>query len=252
MFRNRNRQYGSFLHLRSQDFAKGRADGAVHLLFVDLLEERRAELGVPSETDVIVPARDLLLQGGLAGLALLMLSLGAWLWLMRQADTLKRDVDRLQPVEVRVQAANQRLTSINSKTKALENDSSRIAQLVSIRSGSAFLQQLRQVTPDGVQLTNVSVLPDQISFTGLARSSQTIGSFARINALALNLEALPGVPDQGARVEEASTDDDGLTEFAMSVAVDPSVRASPAELRELGAEGLARRYERLRQQGFDG
>ena len=220
---------------------------------VDLLKERRAELGVPSEPAVIVPARDLLLKGGGAGLALLMLCLGAWLWLMRQADTLQSDVDLLQPVEVRVQTANQRLTSINAKTKALEDESSRIsAQLVSIRSGSAFLQQLRQVTPDGVQLTNVSVLPDQVSLTGLARSSQTTGSFARINALALNLEALPAVPDQGAVVDEASTDDDGLTEFAMSVAIDPSVRASPAELRALGAEGLALRYERLRQQGFEG
>ena len=172
---------------------------------------------------------------------------------MRQADTLQSDVDLLQPVEVRIQTANQRLTSINAKTKALEDESSRIsAQLVSIRSGSAFLQQLRQVTPDGVQLTNVSVLPDQVSLTGLARSSQTTGSFARINALALNLEALPAVPDQGAVVDEASTDDDGLTEFAMSVAIDPSVRASPAELRALGAEGLALRYERLRQQGFEG
>ena len=220
---------------------------------VDLLKERRAELGVPSEPAVIVPARDLLLKGGGAGLALLMLCLGAWLWLMRQADTLQSDVDLLQPVEVRIQTANQRLTSINAKTKALEDESSRIsAQLVSIRSGSAFLQQLRQVTPDGVQLTNVSVLPDQVSLTGLARSSQTTGSFARINALALNLEALPAVPDQGAVVDEASTDDDGLTEFAMSVAIDPSVRASPAELRALGAEGLALRYERLRQQGFEG
>ena len=220
---------------------------------VDLLKERRAELGVPAEPAVIVPARDLLLKGGGAGLALLMLCLGAWLWLMRQADTLQSDVDLLQPVEVRIQTANQRLTSINAKTKALEDESSRIsAQLVSIRSGSAFLQQLRQVTPDGVQLTNVSVLPDQVSLTGLARSSQTTGSFARINALALNLEALPAVPDQGAVVDEASTDDDGLTEFAMSVAIDPSVRASPAELRALGAEGLALRYERLRQQGFEG
>ena len=220
---------------------------------VDLLKERRAELGVPSEPAVIVPARDLLLKGGGAGLALLMLCLGAWLWLMRQADTLQSDVDLLQPVEVRIQTANQRLTSINAKTKALEDESSRIsAQLVSIRSGSAFLQQLRQVTPDGVQLTNVSVLPDQVSLTGLARSSQTTGSFARINALALNLEALPAVPDQGAVVDEASTDDDGLTEFVMSVAIDPSVRASPAELRALGAEGLALRYERLRQQGFEG
>ena len=220
---------------------------------VDLLNERRAELGVHSEPAVIVPARDLLLKGGGAGLALLMLCLGAWLWLMRQADTLQSDVDLLQPVEVRIQTANQRLTSINAKTKALEDESSRIsAQLVSIRSGSAFLQQLRQVTPDGVQLTNVSVLPDQVSLTGLARSSQTTGSFARINALALNLEALPAVPDQGAVVDEASTDDDGLTEFVMSVAIDPSVRASPAELRALGAEGLALRYERLRQQGFEG
>ena len=220
---------------------------------VDLLKERRAELGVPSEPAVIVPARDLLLKGGGAGLAMLMLCLGAWLWLMRQADTLQSDVDLLQPVEVRIQTANQRLTSINAKTKALEDESSRIsAQLVSIRSGSAFLQQLRQVTPDGVQLTNVSVLPDQVSLTGLARSSQTTGSFARINALALNLEALPAVPDQGAVVDEASTDDDGLTEFVMSVAIDPSVRASPAELRALGAEGLALRYERLRQQGFEG
>ena len=111
---------------------------------VDLLKERRAELGVPSEPAVIVPARELLLKGGGAGLALLMLCLGAWLWLMRQADTLQSDVDLLQPVEVRIQTANQRLTSINAKTKALEDESSRIsAQLVSIRSGSAFLQQLR-------------------------------------------------------------------------------------------------------------
>ena len=220
---------------------------------VDLLRERRKELGVPAEPVVIAPARDLLFKGGGVGLALLMLCSGAWLWLMRQAETLQSDVDRLQPVEVRVQAANQRLTSINAKTKALENDSARISdQLVSIRSGSAFLQQLRQVTPDGVQLTNVSVLPDQVALTGLARSSQTIGSFVRINALALNLEALPAVPDQGAKIEQASTDDDGLTEFSMSVSIDPSVRASPAELRALGAEGLARRYERLRQQGFEG
>ena len=114
-----------------------------------------------------------------------MFCVGVWLWLVRQVETLQSDVDRLQPIEVRVQNANQRLTSINSKTKALENDSSRIsAQLISVRSGSAFLQQLRQVTPDGVQLTNVSVFSDQVSLTGLARSSQTIGSFVRINALA--------------------------------------------------------------------
>ena len=31
---------------------------------VDLLEERRAELGVPTEPAVIVPARDLLWKGG--------------------------------------------------------------------------------------------------------------------------------------------------------------------------------------------
>lgn len=220
---------------------------------VDLLDERRAELGVAPEPVVIEPARDLLLKGGFVGLAALILCSAAWFWLMHQAESLQSEVDRLQPVEARLQGANQRLTSIKAKTKALENDSARIsAQLVSVRSGSAFLQQLRQVTPDGVQLTSVSVLPDQVAITGLARSSQATGAFARINALALNLESLPAVPDQGARVDQASTEEDGSTEFSMSVAIDSSVRASPAELRALGAEGLARRYELLRQKGFDG
>jgi len=223
-----------------------RADSA------DLLQERRAELGLQPEPVAIQPARDLLLKGGALGLTLLLLSVGAWVWLLRQADTLEAEVERLQPVEVRLQSAQQRLKAMTTKTKALESETSRItSQLVSIRSGSAFLQQLRLVTPEGVQLTSVSALPQQLSITGIARSSDAIGSFARINALALNLESLPDIPDEGATVEQAKTNDAGSTEFSLTAAIDSSVRASPAELRSLGAEGLARRYERLRQDGFD-
>ena len=223
-----------------------RADSA------DLLQERRAELGLQPEPGAIQPARDLLLKGGALGLTLLLLSVGAWIWLMRQADTLEAEVERLQPVEMRLQSAQQRLKAMTTKTKALESETSRItSQLVSIRSGSAFLQQLRLVTPEGVQLTSVSALPQQLSITGIARGSDAIGSFARINALALNLESLSDIPDEGARVEQAKTDDAGSTEFSLTAAIDSSVRASPAELRALGAEGLARRYERLRQDGFD-
>ena len=223
-----------------------RADSA------DLLQERRAELGLQPEPVAIQPARDLLLKGGALGLTLLLLSVGAWIWLMRQADTLEAEVERLQPVEMRLQSAQQRLKAMTTKTKALESETSRItSQLVSIRSGSAFLQQLRLVTPEGVQLKSVSALPQQLSISGIARGSDAIGSFARINALALNLESLPDIPDEGATVEQAKTDDAGSTEFSLTAAIDSSVRASPAELRSLGAEGLARRYERLRQDGFD-
>lgn len=219
---------------------------------VDLLLERRLELGLPASPAPLQPARQLLIRGSALGLLLGLISLAAMVWMQRQEAALQEQIATLEPVEVRVQGAGRRLKSLRTSTKTLITETKRItAQLVSVRSGSAFLEQLRRVTPDGVQLVSVSVQPSLIAINGQALGSPTVGSFERINALALNLEALPEVPFEGATIEKASTDANGLTEFRLSVAFDGSVRTSPAELRALGADGLARRYEYLREQGLD-
>ena len=217
----------------------------------DLLRERRLELGLPAKAAPLLPARRLLFQGAGMGAIAVLACVGAVVWLQFRQRTLQIQVDSLQPVEVRVAAARNRLRALRAQTKTLNAATQRIAaQLVSVRSGSAFLQQLRQVTPAGVQLASVSVQDKQLNITGFAEGSDAVGSFERINALALNFEMLPEVPDEGARVEKASTDAQGITEFRLKVAIDPSVRATPAALEALGADGLARRYDQLLREGF--
>ena len=55
----------------------------------------------------------------------------------------------------------------------------------------------------------------------------------------------------GTSIVKAKANDKGRIDFSLEAAIDSSVRATPERLRELGSEGLARRYELLREQGFD-
>ena len=218
----------------------------------DLLRERRLELGLTSAPRSLLPAGRLLLIGSSFGGVLLVLSVLLLFWLRLETAQLEQQVAQLQPIEQRVNSARQRLQVMGQRTKALTDDTARLAsQLVSIRSGSAFLEQLRRVTPAGVQLLSVSVQPNQLVLTGLAEFEAGAGAFERINALALNLEALTAVPLEGVTVEKVNTDDTGLADFNMRVAINPTVPVSPEELQQLGADGLARRYQFLVERGID-
>ena len=131
---------------------------------------------------------------------------------------------------------------------ALEQQTKRIAaQLVALRSGSALLEQIREVTPQGVRLLSVVALPSKLIIKGEAEGADAL---ERINALALNLEAQEELLTDGTSILKATANDKGLIDFSVESAIDPSVRATPERLRELGSEGLARRYELLREQGI--
>ena len=218
----------------------------------DLLRERRLELGLTVAPRPLLSARRLLLIGSSLGGVLLVFSVLLLFWLRLEKAQLEQQVAQLQPIEQRVNSARQRLQAMRQRTKALTGDTGRLAsQLVSIRSGSAFLEQLRRVTPAGVQLLSVSVQPNQLILSGLAEFEAGAGAFERINALALNLEALPAVPLEGVTVEKVNTDDAGLADFNLRVAINPTVQVSPEELQQLGADGLARRYQFLVERGID-
>ena len=66
----------------------------------------------------------------------------------------------------------------------------------------------------------------------------------------LNLEVLVDVFPYGTTVQKATSNDDGLIAFSLEVALDPSSQSTPERLRELGANGLARRYELLQEKGI--
>ena len=214
----------------------------------DLLQQRRVELGLPLEPVVVEPLPRLVLKGAVLGVVLLLAPLALLLFLENQQRRLEAEVVELAPVEARVGGAQARLKTMAKDRKALTQQTKRIAaQLVALRSGSALLEQMRQVTPQGVRLLSVAALPSQLLIKGEAEGDD---AFERINALALNLEALDDVLLDGTSVQKATSNDDGLIEFSLEAALDPSAQTTPERLRELGAHGLARRYELLQEKGI--
>ena len=214
---------------------------------LDLLQQRRLELGLP-EPIAAEPLARLLLKGAVLVVVLLVTPIALMLFFAHQKRRFEAEVLALAPVEARVGNAEARLKTMGTKRAALQQQTQQIAaQLVALRSGSALLGQMRQVTPQGVRLLSLAALPSKLVIKGEAEGAD---AFERINALALNLEALEEVLLAGTTVLKATSNDDGLIQFSLEAALDPSAQVSAERLRELGAEGLARRYELLREKGM--
>ena len=218
------------------------------LVVPDWLRERRLELGLPPDPVVHQPLGQLPFKGAVLGRLLVLIPFALLVVLENQQRRLEAEVLALVPVEARVGNAETRLNSMAQKRSALTAQTKRIAaQLVALRSGSALLEQMRQVTPQGVRLLSVAALPSKLIIKGEAEGSD---AFERINALALNLEAQDELSVDGTSIVKATTNDNGRVDFSLESVNDSSVRSTPERLRDLGAEGLARRYELLREQGI--
>jgi type IV pilus assembly protein PilN len=215
----------------------------------DLLQQRRLELGLPPDAEVHQPQRHLLLKGAFLGFVLALSPIALVFVLETWQRRLDAEVLELAPVEARVGNAQARLQTMDNKRGALNQQTSRIvAQLVALRSGSALFEQMRQVTPQGVRLLSLVALPSKLIIKGEAEGADAL---KRINSFALNLETKEELLTNGTSIVKAKANDKGRIDFSLEAAIDSSVRATPERLRELGSEGLARRYELLREQGFD-
>ena len=214
----------------------------------DLLQQRRLELGLPLDPAPVPPPLSLLSKGVMGALVLVMLAVLTLLGLQHRQRLVQSEVDALNFVERRVGDAKARLRTLMSRRSSLEQQTQSIAeQLVAVRSGSALLEQLRRVTPQGVRLVSVDANPSKLLIKG---ESQGTDAFQRINALDLNLEALPDMLSDGTSVVKAQADDEGRIAFTLEAKFDPAMKATPAHLRGLGAEGLARRLELLQGKGL--
>ena len=217
----------------------------------DLLQGRRQELGLPAAPAPIQPAWRLLLPGVVfCAMAVIVPLLMQWSLQLREGH-LQRELDRLASVEQQLTMARSALLRTTKRTEALQRDTAQITtQMVSVRSGSAFMEQLKRTTPTAVGLQVVTVQPSEVNITGSAQTGQQSGGWEQINAFALNLESLPAVPQEGAQVQQATAEDGALVSFKLKVRVDEAVKPTPEQLRDLGADGLVRRYALLKQLGL--
>ena len=85
------------------------------------------------------------------------------------------------------------------------------------------------------------VLPHKVRVQGLAQADAGSDGLQRINAFMLNLNDLPAVPDEGARLQQANKESEQVVGFTLDVRVDPAVKPTAEQLIELGSVGMARR-----------
>ena len=146
---------------------------------------------------------------------------------------MQAEVDALLPVEKRVGDAKARLRAMTSRRSSFEQKTQSSAeQLVAVRSGSALLEQLRRVTPQGVRLVSVDANTSKLLIKGESRGTN---GFERINALDLNLEALPDLLPDGTTVVKAVAEQQGRIAFTLEAKLDPAMKPTPHHLRGLGA-----------------
>ena len=220
---------------------------------VDLLRERRIELGLPAQPAPFVPTRLLLRRGALLGGAVLLMGGAITAAVNWRGQQQQQQLKVLAPTAQRLASAEAQLRRLSTKTAAVNKDTTRIAQqLVAFPGGSPLLEQLRRVTPVGVQLQELSVGQAQIQLSGKAQIGASPGPLERINAFALSLSQLPMTREQGVKVMKITREDgdDSAVTFSVDWALNPTARLSLIQLQDLGASGLAERYRLLEQRGI--
>ncbi|MGB7563453.1 MAG: PilN domain-containing protein [Prochlorococcaceae cyanobacterium] len=225
---------------------------------IDLLRQRRVELGLPEQPAAPTDSSRLLLMGSLAGAAFVLLSLLVWLGFRFRLQALETEAASLADVPVQLKSLQGEFAASNGRVIKLKAVNKGLADgLVSVRSGSALLRQLSLITPAGVQLTSGDVQGNTLTLKGLAADPQ---AFRRINALQLQLANSPLFDPLSAEVVKVSREpakspaqaQPGATPatqvtFELTVEFSPAAQsASLAELQRLGAEGMAQRLRVLR------
>ena len=219
---------------------------------VDLLRERRIELGLPAQPAPFVPSRLFLRRGALLGGSALLLILVLTAVLSWRGQQQQQQLESLEPLAQRLTAAEAQLRRLRTKTAAVNKETGRIAQqLVAFPVGSPLLEQLRRVTPVGMQLQSLTVGEAQIQLSGRVQIGDTPGPLERINALVLSLSQLPITREEGVKVMKITREDgdDPAVSFSVDWALNPKARLSLIQLQELGAFGLAERYRLIEQRG---
>ena len=221
---------------------------------VDLLRQRRLEVGLPGDRSRTKPAWQLMLVGGLLGGALLLPAVGLQLALGQWDSQVAAQMAQLTALPTRVQALEGQLKGALAGAKTLEVSNQGLANgLVSVSSGSALVANLFQLVPSGVELKEASVVGPVFSLKGRGNDP---AAFQRINALQLQMAYSPMFQPDSVKVLKVSREGGtagvvpGQVSFELSSGFKPlDPGAQLKQLQRLGATGMARRLEILQAAG---
>ncbi len=217
----------------------------------DLLRQRRLERGLPPAAEPLQPASSLLVRGVALGGGVLVAVFGIWGGLLWRQAQLNQQLEGLRGIPVQVQALEGQALGQRRRLSTIQRSNEGLAKgLVAVSSGSALLAQLTQITPQGVQLTDVQVQAGSLKLKGVAADPQ---AFRRVNGLSLLLAESPLFQPKSVKVVKLSREaskpaapvDWDLTAAFATLPASQQLRL----LQSLGAEGLAKRLQILERAG---
>ena len=235
---------------------------------LDLLRERRRELGIEPVSGILVQRRSLLQRGALIGLALAGGVAGLCGMVGLQNALVTSRMAQLEQVESEAAVLQTQLTARQRNLKVLSDTNKTLVDaLTSGRTSAALLAELQLITPQGVQLTAAESSGEALTLKG-----QAFDPFAlvRINALLLQLQRSARFQADGVKLtkverQPATTPETPAAKTAAAAKppqpgpVGFEIRAPFASLdpqqqldllRRLGSEGMAQRLQLLRQEGL--
>ncbi|MEB3264395.1 MAG: PilN domain-containing protein, partial [Synechococcus sp.] len=172
-----------------------------------------------------------------------------------RSQAVRAELDRLTAIEAQVKVLEGQVNARRGEVDKISTVNKELVKgLVGVRSGSTVLRDLQLRTPEGVQLNQVLVEGNTLKLKGVARDPQ---AFARINALQLDLKRSPLFQPAGVALGRAFREDAKNTSLPSAVSFElsaPFAEVPPARemalLKQLGAEGMARRYQLLQKEGL--
>lgn len=228
---------------------------------LDLLRERRLEIGQQTIASVLSERRGLLLRGFTIGAVLLGVVLGATSLVYLRHTMVKSQMGELNQVEEQAATLRQELARRQKRLQAITGLNQQLSEaLTSVRPTSALMSELQLRTPQGVQLLSADYSDANLVLRGMALDPL---AFARINAMQLELRRSPLIDPASTTINKLERKD------PPGVSIDPKViRPIPVQfeltarltqlkqpgmqqvLRQLGSTGMARRIELLQEEGL--
>ena len=225
---------------------------------LDLLRERRRQIGQEPITVALADRRRLLIQGTTVGAIVLGVMVGLIGLVYLRHQMVLGQMGQLTAVEAEAVQLRQQLGARKARlAQIITINNHLVVALTSVRSSSALMKELQIRLPVGIQLSAVDTAGGSLVLRGQTFDPE---AFERINALQLELQKSPLLDPTGivlTKVERRPPDANLPAGVRPSVAFEVSAgfaQISASQqlqiLRQLGSGGLARRLELLQREGL--
>jgi len=233
---------------------------------LDLLRERRKELGQESLVSALLDRRPLLLRGALIGAVVLGGSLLATALVVLRFQYVRMQTAQLTRFEAESTQMQAEMAASRAKLEQLAATNRNLTEgLTTLRTSSALLADLQLRTPEGIQIQSAEAEGTNLVLKGQALDPL---AFARINALQLELSRSPLLNPKGVALVKLervppSAVPAGQAGTATPTPSPPTVRfelSGPfatlppsrqlSVMRQLGSEGMVRRLQLLQAEGL--